>query len=233
MPGKLLFRNWRKAMNRDNKPTTQQTTLRKPGPYSYHRNKDGCDEVWDIFAAGADRPFASLPFWDDEDGSLEATAQLLAAAPQLLETLKLVDDYMTAWASDETAIAVCRQIRLAISHAEKTASTESEQPPERALSRRLIMNSNTNTRPKFPLGQVVITRSARAILTGVDVADALASHQCGNWGTVCPEDWRLNDEAVTDGTRLLSCYSAADGTAFWIITEWDRTATTVLLPDDY
>jgi hypothetical protein len=70
----------------------------KPGPYWSVRGTDGVDDVWFIHAGTEDRSFASMAFWDSEDGSkgrmLGATAKLLAAAPQLLETMKLVEASM-------------------------------------------------------------------------------------------------------------------------------------------
>ena len=54
-----------------------------------------------------------------------------------------------------------------------------------------------------------------------------------DWGNVCEADWIANDRALKRGERLLSSYSARDGTEFWIITEWDRSYTTILLPSDY
>ena len=50
---------------------------------------------------------------------------------------------------------------------------------------------------------------------------------------MCPQDKWANDRAVKGGERLLSVYHSKDGVKFWIITEWDRSATTVLLPEDY
>ena len=53
------------------------------------------------------------------------------------------------------------------------------------------------------------------------------------WGDVSDADKRANYKAVKDGDRILSSYKSSDGLTFWIITEWDRSATTVLLPDEY
>ena len=81
-----------------------------------------------------------------------------------------------------------------------------------------------------PLGQVAITPNALNVLS----KDAVypARHQAGDWGEVCDEDRGLNGEALKDGSRFLSVYR--DGvTKFWIITDVDRSATTVLLPEDY
>lgn len=87
------------------------------------------------------------------------------------------------------------------------------------------------------LGRVLATRGveyrmgddvlfARGILAG------LHRHRLGDWGEVCPEDKRANDAALVDGTRLLSAYTV-QGTKVWIITEADRSATTVLFPEEY
>ena len=86
---------------------------------------------------------------------------------------------------------------------------------------------------KFPLGQVVATSTALAALPTQDVAAALDRHRRGDWGEVGREDWQANERALERGERLLSAYQATDGTRFWIITEWDRSLTTVLLPEDY
>ncbi len=86
---------------------------------------------------------------------------------------------------------------------------------------------------KFPLGQVVATRTALATLPTQGVAEALDRHRRGDWGDVGKEDWQANERALKQGERLLSVYRTADGTRFWIITEWDRSLTTVLLPGDY
>jgi len=89
------------------------------------------------------------------------------------------------------------------------------------------------TRPKFSLGQVVITRTAIEVLNGKDVMTALARHACGDWGDLCGDDVRENELSLEKGFRLFSVYRAQDGTKFYIITEADRSVTTVLLPEDY
>ena len=86
---------------------------------------------------------------------------------------------------------------------------------------------------KFPPGQIVITTNALDTLKQRDVLPALRRHLQGDWGDVDAEDRKANDSALVHAARLLSVYHAADGTKFWIITEADRSATTVLLPDDY
>ncbi len=60
----------------------------------------------------------------------------------------------------------------------------------------------------------------------------LEKHRNGDWGCLPPEDAKLNDEALIEGERLLSAYQYNDS-KIWIITEWDRSRTTVLFPDEY
>lgn len=86
---------------------------------------------------------------------------------------------------------------------------------------------------KFALGQVVITPGANAALDRQDVINSLTRHSSGDFGDVSEEDKALNEEAVDTGDRILSAYLDRNGEKFWIITEWDRSATTILLPDEY
>jgi hypothetical protein len=86
--------------------------------------------------------------------------------------------------------------------------------------------------PKFPAGQIVITRNAADRLSQAEIAEGLARHLFGDWGDLVPEDMRSNDDALIRGNRLLSAYGKGNG-RFWIISEWDRSVTTVLLPEDY
>lgn len=89
----------------------------------------------------------------------------------------------------------------------------------------------------FELGRLVITSAASEWLEErAGRADAVNScigrHAGGDWGEVSAEDWKQNDAAVEGGERLLSSYGV-DGTTLWIITEADRSVTTVLFPEDY
>ncbi len=85
----------------------------------------------------------------------------------------------------------------------------------------------------FDLGRVVITANALNQLQEADVLMALALHVTGHWGEVDEEDWQENQRSLEHGWRLLSVYTDSNQTKFWIITEADRAATTVLLPEDY
>ena len=100
--------------------------------------------------------------------------------------------------------------------------------------------SEAMTRAKFPLGQVVATSGALEALaeSGQTPAFFLEQHASGSWGVVDEEDWRLNDEALKDGSRILSAYLTQKGKRLWIITEatddnGHRAATTLLLPEEY
>jgi hypothetical protein len=86
---------------------------------------------------------------------------------------------------------------------------------------------------KFPLGQVVITRIAMDALHPDDVKSCLQRHANGDWGDLGEADQHSNEIALAQGLRLFSAYDDRTGCRFWIITEADRSATTILLPDDY
>ena len=96
-------------------------------------------------------------------------------------------------------------------------------------------NSRSTPRsgPRFDLGRIVITSNAASVLPNHEVIDALRRHVRGDWGTLGAEDWVANERALSEGSRLLSAYSSRCGIRFWIITEADRSVTTVLLPEDY
>ncbi len=87
----------------------------------------------------------------------------------------------------------------------------------------------------FPLGQTAATPGALKALarTGTSPSLLLDRHQSGDWGDVDAEDWEANARDLIDGERLFSMYHLSDGTKLYVITEWDRGATTLLLPIEY
>ena len=87
----------------------------------------------------------------------------------------------------------------------------------------------------FPLGQVVATPGALAALERAKQPAScfLARHATGDWGTLGPEDVAENEYSMVHGFRLLSSYETDAGEKLWIISEADRSATTLLLPDEY
>jgi len=86
----------------------------------------------------------------------------------------------------------------------------------------------------LPLGRVVATPGALKLLseTGEDVFGYLARHATGDWGELCAFDRRQNQKALRTGERVLSSYPVG-GERVWIITEADRSVTTILLPEEY
>lgn len=86
---------------------------------------------------------------------------------------------------------------------------------------------------RFQLGRVAVTAHAQDILSDTDINAGLARHQSGDWGEVSKSDWRANDRALKAGNRILSAYTGRGGRRFWIITEADRSYTTVMMPEDY
>lgn len=96
----------------------------------------------------------------------------------------------------------------------------------------------TNEVPElFELGSVVATpRALEALRANGDRFEdlrLLRRHASGDWGEVDAEEQAANNRAVNDGTRIRSAYKLADGTKLWVITEADRSATTLLLPEEY
>lgn len=85
---------------------------------------------------------------------------------------------------------------------------------------------------KFPLGRIVMTANAGQQLTATAVVESLRRHASGDWGDVPPEDAKQNEFGLKHGERLFSVYGV-DRNRFWIITERDRSVTTVLMPEDY
>lgn len=86
----------------------------------------------------------------------------------------------------------------------------------------------------FQLGQIVATPGALDVLdrVAVNAAELLQRHQSGDWGSVPAEDAEENDHSVVNGNRILSSYTLGED-RIWIITEADRSYTTLLLPEEY
>jgi hypothetical protein len=89
--------------------------------------------------------------------------------------------------------------------------------------------------PKFSLGIVVATPGALRALeeSGESAFDFLYRHASGDWGELDKEDQAENEFSLREGFRLLSAYRLRTGEKLWVITEADRSVTTLLLPDEY
>ena len=98
------------------------------------------------------------------------------------------------------------------------------------------MNTPNNHRqPLFRLGTVLVTPGAILALVEANQSAValLKRHAYGDWGDLTSEDWQTNDRALQEGSRLFSAYTLTTGRRLWIITEWDRSYTTLLLPTEY
>jgi hypothetical protein len=95
------------------------------------------------------------------------------------------------------------------------------------------MNAPNTSLAKFRLGHIVATPNALTKLAKDDILAGIQRHQAGDWGDAPEEDRQKNELSLQQGFRLLSAYSSVQGVKFWIITESDRRATTILLPEDY
>lgn len=94
-------------------------------------------------------------------------------------------------------------------------------------------NFSFDDSPKFPLGQVVATPGVLEVLVPEEMMDFLRRHAHGDWGTLYEEDKIANNQALTSGGQILSAYITSNGRKVWVITEGDRSVTTLLLPSEY
>ncbi len=85
---------------------------------------------------------------------------------------------------------------------------------------------------QFELGRLLITANAQRELDSESVMVAIHRHEICDWGDLDEDDQRENELSLQQGTRILSAYADKRGKRFWILTEADRSATTVLLPED-
>ena len=86
---------------------------------------------------------------------------------------------------------------------------------------------------RFKVGRIVATPSALAQLSSEDILIGVRRHQSGDWGDLQDDDLAGNASALVEGRRIMSLYTTANGKQFWIITEGDRSTTTIALPEDY
>ncbi|MFC1906785.1 hypothetical protein ACFLW8_01695 [Chloroflexota bacterium] len=90
----------------------------------------------------------------------------------------------------------------------------------------------------FPLGQFVMTRGVNDLVADDEafakfIAESLNRHIKGDWGELGDEDRAENDLSLKEGFRILSAYESGELPKIWIITEANRSATTILFPDEY
>ncbi|MGG2042844.1 hypothetical protein [Burkholderia gladioli] len=99
----------------------------------------------------------------------------------------------------------------------------------------MSLSSTTRIRPRFSPGRVFATPTAIDALNDarVTIVDLLIRHVLGDWGSLPESDREQNELSVGADLRLLSSYVLPTGQTVWVITEWDRSSTTFLLPGEY
>ena len=99
----------------------------------------------------------------------------------------------------------------------------------------MVAPDDKSNPPRFPLGRLVATPAAIAAMekAGQSPLELFQRHQNGDWGDVPKEDAAENELSVAEGFRIMSVYSLTTGTKVWVITEADRSVTTILLPEEY
>ena len=95
------------------------------------------------------------------------------------------------------------------------------------------MTDKRNRKSSIPTGRLVATPGVLDAVPRPELLAAFRRHMRCDWGNLCETDRKQNEWALKNGERLLSSYRASNGTKFWIITEWDRSYTTILLPSEY
>ena len=83
------------------------------------------------------------------------------------------------------------------------------------------------------LGLIAVTRNAMAQVHRSEACEALARHVVGDWGEIDPDAWKVNEQALEYGRAIVSCYLDRHDRRFLIVTDADRSSTTILLPDEY
>lgn len=156
----------------------------------------------------------------------EAGAALTTHQPQEAKTTLMINLHAYEQPAGTTAPTATIGTAGATSEGGKEAQTEDPARNDPAAAVAALA--------KFPLGHIVATPGALAAIPEEEILAALARHHAGDWGEeLCPEDRQENERSLENGSRLLSAYRSTSGTRFWIITEADRSATTVLLPSEY
>ncbi|MBH9723591.1 hypothetical protein JAO10_24995 [Burkholderia contaminans] len=99
----------------------------------------------------------------------------------------------------------------------------------------MTLPSKIHASPRFKLGRIFATPAALEAITDarVSIIDLLIRHVRGDWGDLSESDREQNELSIEVGLRLLSSYVLPGGQTVWVITEWDRSSTTFLLPGDY
>src|SRR2546422_9639607 len=103
------------------------------------------------------------------------------------------------------------------------------------VRKHFTLQGGVMSKAKFLLGQLVATPGALKALeeAGQSPLEFLSRHQQGDWGELSEEDKKENEFSILNDLRILSAYTLTTGVKIWVITEADRSATTILLPEEY
>lgn len=102
-----------------------------------------------------------------------------------------------------------------------------------APKRGTFVHKASSREPKFSLGNVYVTPNAISEVPRDEIIQGVKRHEHGDWGELTSSDIAQNERALKFGGRLCSRYLSSGGHPFYVITEADRSVTTVLLPEDY
>ena len=97
----------------------------------------------------------------------------------------------------------------------------------------LVVSPQTEREPQFISARFAVTPAVLHALSEAEIGEALSRHFSGDWGEVCEADAQENELSLREGYRILSAYTSKAGEKFWVITEADRSVTTVLFPREY
>ena len=103
---------------------------------------------------------------------------------------------------------------------------------ETDLSQLFLPPAEFSSKPVVEVGPLWATPSATIHVAWYEMLEAVAVHATGHWGAVSPKQWLANDRAVANGGRICSAHWGLRGLKFWVITEPDRSRTTVVMPED-
>jgi hypothetical protein len=211
---------------RDEEDQNRTTRDDLNAPWTIDFDRDGTEDIAVICDSNDEVLATSRHFWlpegDDPIPPTLAGMWLMKSAPTLLEAVEAfleADDLAEEcgeWKWENLAHAF-QLARSAI--AEATGGLPRKKPDLWEVQR-------------VPTGRTMIAPKARERLSPGDFLPALLRHAMGDWGDLDAASREENERSLSDGTRLKSVYTAADGTEFWVVTEADRSLTRVLLPDE-
>lgn len=129
----------------------------------------------------------------------------------------------------------CNERKAIIGHIDSFLSTCDQDEKNFWLKFRSKLERLNEKALLFPLGKVYLTIGAREELqeSNQDAFEFLKLHQTGNFGLVSKDDWKENEFSIKEGFRILSAYKTKLGEKIWVISESDRSSTTILKPEEY